>query len=463
MNILKRSTTINRGVLNNVIELIMKKSLVLILLLQIFGQVYAVKPDQHQEPSLYGLYAPGGDLKKYTDDLDRLGVKWFRVGGINDQTALFAAEKGYYLAPVLSLGKISMNNTVPIDQIPQTIVEWRNQVKKMVERYGPNGSLWKENPQIKSLPIRYWEIWNEPNIEFLNPPKEMTRIQLYAEVLKAASEEIRSLDPQAKIIAFNTAGGVSTGLPSPDGYAAQVQYYGWRRFIKETTQITGVDCYDAIGLHPYTMPMGPEAGGVAKGLELLKAVTTEQKSDKKQIWYTEVGFPIEYPRNKQVRDERQQACFTARLYAIAAAHGVTQLQNMYMVDIIYRQDNTKRSFGFFTAPGQWREQATALQTMIKLLPDPRKGALALAENEKGINAYKFNGVKGLSVIMAWSSAEGNVEHEFDVKGKKAVLVDMLGKELKILTVTNGKVKVILSEAPVYIVPASKSVVDKLLK
>jgi hypothetical protein len=439
----------------------MKRYCILILFALIFNEIYAQKPVKLPEPSLYGLYAPGGDLKKYADDLNRLGVKWFRVGGINDQTALFAAEKGYFLVPVISLGKISMNNTVPIDQIPQAIEDWRNQVKKMVERYGPNGTLWKENPQVKALPVRYWEIWNEPNIEFLNPPKEMTRIQLYAEVLKAASEEIRKLDPEAKIIAFNTSGGVSTGLPSPDGYAAQVQYYGWRRFIKETTQITGYSCYDAIGLHPYSMPMGPEAGGVVKGLDLLKEVTTEQRSGDKQIWFTEVGYPIEYPRNKQVRDERQQACFTSRLYAIAAAHGVTQLQNMYMVDIIYRQDNTRRSFGFFTDPGKWREQAVALQTMIRLMPDPRKNPQILAESDKGINAYKFNGAKGLSVIMAWNAGEGVVEHEFDIKGKKEVLVDMLGKELKALTVKNGKVNVSLSEAPVYIVPASKTTVGKL--
>jgi hypothetical protein len=440
----------------------MKKYLVITLLLLIFSGIYAQKPGKFLEPSLYGLYAPGGDLKKYADDLDRLGVKWFRVGGINDQTALFAAEKGYYLVPVLSLGKISMNNTVPIDQIPQAIEDWRNQVKKMLERYGPNGTLWKENPKVKAFPIRYWEIWNEPNIEFLNPPQGMSRIQLYAEILKAASEEIRKLDPEAKIIAFNTSGGASMGLPSPDGYAAQVQYYGWRRFIKETTQITGPSCYDAIGLHPYTMPLSPEEGGVAKGLDLLREVTKELKADNKQIWYTEVGFPIVYPRNKQVRDERQQACFTVRLYAIAAAHGVTQLQNMYMVDIIYRQDNTRRSFGFFTDPGQWREQATALRTMIKLMPDPRRNSHIIVENDKGFNAYQFNGANGLSIIMAWNSGEGVVEQEFDIKGKKAAIVNMLGNEVQSLAINNGKVKVTLSEAPVYIIPTSKAVVDKLL-
>ncbi len=440
----------------------MKNFWIFILTVVIFGNLSAKKPDKLSTPQFYGLYAPAGDLKKYAEDLDRLGVKWFRVGGINDQAALFAAEKGYHLVPVLGYRKISLNNTVPIDQIPQIMEEWREQVRKTIRRYGPDGTLWKENPKIKALPVCYWEVWNEPNIEFLNPPQGMSRVQLYAEILKAASEEIRKLDPGAKIIAFNTAGGASTGLPSPDGYAAQVQYYGWRRFIKEVTQITGASCYDAIGLHPYTMPLGPEEGGVAKGLELLREVTKEQKAGNKQIWFTEVGYPIEYPRNKQVRDERQQACFTARLYAIAAAHGVTQLQNMYMVDIIYRQDNTRRSFGFFTDPGKWREQATALQTMIRLMPDPRKNPQIIAENNKGFNAYKFNGANGLSIIMAWNAGEGQIDNEFEIKGSKATIVNMPGNEVQPITINNGKVKVTLSEAPVYIIPASNAAVDKLL-
>jgi hypothetical protein len=341
--------------------------------------------------------------------------------------------------------------------------EWRKQVQDQVKRYGPDGSLWKENPNVKALPIRYWEILNEPNIEFLNPPQGMSRVQLYAQILKAASEEIRKLDPQVKIIAFNPAGGSMTGKPSPDVYVPQFQYYGWRRFIKETVQLTGPDCFDAVGLHPYSMPLGPEAGGVAKALDILKEVSTELNFANKEIWYTEVGYPLEYPRNQQVRDERQQACFTSRLYAISAAHGVTQLQNMYMVDIIYSQDNTRRSFGFFTNPGQWREQATALQTMIRLLPDPRMSPKILEENDKGIIAYQFNGIKNLPVLMAWNAGEGQTEKEFSIKGKRAVLVDMLGKKVRPLEVKKGKVVVTLSEAPVYIIPASQKEIEGYLQ
>ncbi len=417
---------------------------------------------QVSEPTLYGLYVPLNELSDYAEDLQKVGIYWLRVGGINDKGCLLAAEKGLHLVPVLSLRSVSLNNTVQIDQVDQVISEWRAQVHRTVERYGANGSLWKEHPESRALPIRYWEIWNEPNIEFLNPPQGMTRVQLYARILKAASEEIRKLDPSASIIAFNTSGGASEGKPSPDVYVEQWQYFGWRRFIRETIQLTGVECFDAIGLHPYTQPMGPESGGTIKGLDLLRELAIEQKFSDKQIWFTEVGYPIEYPRNKQVRDERQQACFTVRLYAIAAAHGVTQIQNMYLEDIIYRQDSTRRSFGFFTAPGKWREQATALHTMIQLIPDPRINPKILDENKNGVYAYQFSGFKDSHIIMAWNTGEELANYEFKVNTGVVTVVNMFGTIFNQLKVRNGKIQVSLSEAPVYIIPETKANVERLI-
>ena len=34
----------------------------------------------------------------------------------------------------------------------------------LVARYGPNGSLWAEHPEVARQPIRAWQIWNEPNL-----------------------------------------------------------------------------------------------------------------------------------------------------------------------------------------------------------------------------------------------------------------------------------------------------------
>lgn len=97
------------------------------------------------------------------------------------------------------------------------------------------------------------------------------------------------------------------------------------------------------------------------------------------------------------------------------------------------------------------------------MPDPRKNASIIEENDNGINAYRFKGIRDLPVIMAWNAGEGSLEKEYPVKGRKAVAVGMLGKEVQQLEIKKGMVKVTLTEAPVYILPASKKEIEKIIQ
>jgi hypothetical protein len=416
------------------------------------------------EPQLYGLYCWASGYVEHADDVQKVGIRWLRSGGWDnqqnaDRAALLAARNGVHLVPVIGLREMSHERTMPVEEAVQKV---REVCRTCVGRYGPGGTLWRENADVKPRPIRYWQFWNEPNIEFLNPGESgLLRTELYARLLKAASEEIRALDPGAQIIAFNTAGGcpyIGRGVP-PDGMWQRLKYIGWRKFIRDVNALVGTDCYDAIGTHPYTQPAAPD-GKVSKGIEMIRELGREQKFDK-PIWFTEVGYPVEYPRNLNVRDERQQACFATRLYAISGAHGATQVQVMYIQDIIYGPDNTRRSFGFFTEPGKWREQATATEVMIDLIPDPRKDAKIVEESADGVNVFRFKGRGGHEVVMAWNAGEGTVEREFDFK-RGVTLVSMLG-ESDTPRVAGNRIKVALTEAPVYLVYADKAAVDALLK
>lgn len=420
------------------------------------------------EPPLYGLYCWAGSYVKYADDIQKVGIRALRVGGWNekdaaDKAALLAASNGVALQPALGLGELSHTKTLPLEEGLQ---KYRSMIRDAVARYGPGGALWKENPDLKPLPIRTWQIWNEPNIEFLNPDGSgLLRTELYAKLLAAASEEIRKLDPAAVIIAFNTAGGCpykNRGVP-PDGMWQKTKYIGWRKFIKDVNAVTGPKVYDAVGVHPYSQPDGPE-GNVDQGLEMIRELFKEQNFQK-DIYFTEVGYAVEYPNNLNVRDAKQQAAFTSRLYAISGAHGVTQVQIMFIEDIIYGPDNTRRSFGFFTAPGKWRQQATATQVMIRLIPDPRKNVKIISEEPGGVWAYQFTGADGKPVIMAWYTGQGEVEREMSIPGSPACQVDMLGKvtPLSPLGQAAPTVKVKLSETPTYLVPGEAKAVEEMLK
>ncbi|NLF30791.1 MAG: hypothetical protein GX591_07885 [Planctomycetes bacterium] len=407
--------------------------------------------DAPPQPALYAVYAWPADVITYADDIVGVGFQWIRAGGwgrdqqVNDRMMVVAAQRGLHPVPVLEVGGMGHGQTRPIEEAEADMTEY---ARRNVLRYGPGGSFWKEHPELTASPIRHWEIWNEPNIEFLTPPDEsIPRTDVYARLLTAASREIRRLDPGATIIAFNTSGGVADHGQAlkADGMFERLKYIGWRKFIRDTAAQVDPSTYDAIGTHPYTRPDAPEAG-ILGGLEMV-----DQLGLNKPVWFTEVGYPLEYPRNQQVRDDDQQAAYLVRLFAIAGAHEVVQVQVMYLVDIIYREDGSRRSFGLFPAPGQWRKQATATEVMIDLIPDPRRDVRILSQMPGGLFAYRFAGPEGVPIVMAWNASDTPGQASFALEGEQFCRVDMLGG-VEPLDAADGVVTVAIGEAPVYIVP-----------
>ncbi|HUT59024.1 MAG TPA: hypothetical protein VNA25_14340, partial [Phycisphaerae bacterium] len=255
----------------------------LVIVLVTFAPLGAA--DKPAAPELYGLYCWAGNYIQYADDVQRCGIRWLRVGGwecgekTTDQAALLAAKNGVNLTPSLDIPGLGHGKTMPADQ---AVAKMRQVARDNVKRYGPGGSLWKQHPDAKAGPIRYWEIWNEPNIEFLTPPNDpngMLRTELYAKLLTAASEEIRKLDPGAVIVAFNTAGGAwdTSRALKPDGMFKRLKYIGWRKFIRDVNELAGTKCYDVVGTHPYTKPRGPEPGKVIEGIAKVRELGKEQR------------------------------------------------------------------------------------------------------------------------------------------------------------------------------------------
>ena len=414
---------------------------------------------QPPEPELYGLYGWAGELARFAEDIERSGIRWLRAGGWHrngdpgsaERLMRVAAERGFVVQPVIELGGLSDDGDMTLDEM---LERWREAIRAQVEPYAPGGSFWQRHPDLEPAPVRYWQIWNEPNIYFLGTEATgLRRDELYAELLAVAIDEVRRIDPEAYLIAYNPAGGALAHLPSPDVFVEQNGFVGWRRLIRVGNERVGPEAYDAVGIHPYTMPVGPEAGGVVPALALLRELPGMSN---KPIWMTEVGYPIEYPRQRQVRDEAQQAAFVTRLFAIAGAHGVTQVQIMYVTDIVYSRDGSRRSFGFFPEPGEWREHAYAASIMRRLVPDPRVDVEILAQEPGGAWAYRFRGAGGEPVIMAWhSGGRISVPRRFDVERRQLTRVSMLG-ETSTIPAEDGQVAVTLAEAPIYLVAADES-------
>ena len=113
-----------------------------------------------------------------------------------DALVLAAAARGLEVLPVIqsSPGWAALNPGDPSSP-PRDPADVARLMTALVTRYGPNGSLWAEHPEIARRPIRSWQVWNEPN---------MTRYwnvapwaPSYVKMLKAAHKALNAADPKS--------------------------------------------------------------------------------------------------------------------------------------------------------------------------------------------------------------------------------------------------------------------------
>jgi hypothetical protein len=110
-----------------------------------------------------------------------------------------AAQHGVTVLPtVLSTpGWDARNNKQGPINPPQRTGPYAGYLTALIGRYGPHGSFWKANPQIRKLPIRSWQVWNEENLSY-NWPQPFAAT--YVDLLRSAHAAIHKADPGAKLV-----------------------------------------------------------------------------------------------------------------------------------------------------------------------------------------------------------------------------------------------------------------------
>jgi hypothetical protein len=76
-------------------------------------------------------------------------------------------------------------------------------VRRLVERYGPRGTFWARNPSLPRMPVRWWQIWNEPmgRVHWAERPWAPS----FTRFLRATSTAVHGADPGAKVVAASLA------------------------------------------------------------------------------------------------------------------------------------------------------------------------------------------------------------------------------------------------------------------
>lgn len=143
----------------------------------------------------------------------------------------------------------------------------------LAHRYGPGGSFWAAHPKLHPIPIRVWQIWNEPvggrpgytsNYWDDNYPFQGR----YVQMLQQAGQAIKSVDPGAKIVIAGLVG------------------FSWKTL--QLLYDTGAKPYfDALALHPYTAcPCD-----VYKIIQFNREVMNKNGDAAKPIYISEIGYP----------------------------------------------------------------------------------------------------------------------------------------------------------------------------
>jgi hypothetical protein len=193
-----------------------------------------------------------------------------------DKQVKLAAEEGISILPFI-LGTPEWvapeKESLPVSDAWQRSA-WRGFLRDAEDRYGPYGSFWEEHTQLDYLPIRRWEIWNEPNIVTFSLP---TGPRSYAVLIREAGRVLHGADPGSKVI----VGGL---FGRPLQVPPNVMPGAWLSGLYRQHNVKPY--FDGVALHPYVA----DAGAMRSMIRNLRRVMAVHHDGATPLFLTELGW-----------------------------------------------------------------------------------------------------------------------------------------------------------------------------
>jgi len=146
----------------------------------------------------------------------------------------------------------------PADPAP-----FANYLTALIARYGPHGSYWVAGQP--RLPVRQWQIWNEPNIPYY---WHQPSARGYVRLLSAAHAAIVQADPGARTV------------------VGAITNYSWK-YVGQLYRVRGVrSLFNVMAINPFTST----PARVVRILRLVRRVMDAHGDAAKQLMATEVGW-----------------------------------------------------------------------------------------------------------------------------------------------------------------------------
>jgi len=383
----------------------------------------AVPPriDPDAESSIFGI------CHGFNSPLMRqAGIRWtrndFSWGGIEPRPGEFnwsrldsfvdgMKEIGVEILPILDY-TVRWATTAPDiaerpDMYMPDVDAFTNYVSKCVARYRGK--------------IKYWEIWNEPNIPLFWKPYPCE--EDYVKLLKASYVAAKEADPTCSVL----AGGISG-----------VDNWWYQRLY----ELGAWDYFDIVNIHPYTGEDELDRGNYLNQLRAVKEMTQRYGGDK-PIWITEVGSWATDPEDPESYDLQARAL--AKMYVETIASRAVDKVFFYNFsgrEGIVEDGNPKPSF-------------YAHRQVVKNLSDVlHLYTLAKRSSVPNMRGHIFRRSNGELLLVIWSITD----EPFFLDVPYAVeATTYLGEPIEIGE--DGKIQV--GRAPIYI-KAGRVSLDELL-
>jgi hypothetical protein len=206
---------------------------------------------------------------------ERMEVAWDLVEplkgqydfALTDRKVLAAARAGIdVLALIVRCPAWAAQTTTSVFSPPRNRADYAAFATVLVGRYGPNGSLWREHPEVAPRPVRAWQVWNEPNLDVYWTQQPFMRG--YARLLNAAYSAIKRADPGATV--------VMAGLAN----------FSWRDLRRLFRRSATTLRFDVAAVHPFS---GRPSNSL-KIVALNRLVLNRNGARTKPIWLTELTW-----------------------------------------------------------------------------------------------------------------------------------------------------------------------------
>jgi hypothetical protein len=187
---------------------------------------------------------------------------------------------------------------------PESRSDYITYVAALVDRYGPAGTFWDENPDLPRRPLREWQIWNEPHLPaYWDAPEKgpYGYARGYPLLLRASYHMIKDLDPGAKV--------VMAGITQRAWEEIELLY---QRGIKRYFDIA------ALQIFPQTVRRA------VKATAFFRDAMRRRGDGRKPIYLTEITWPASRGRTQGIKYQRQEtpqgmAAKLSQVYAALAA------------------------------------------------------------------------------------------------------------------------------------------------